>query len=152
MNSLSKTIPVVLGKGEKYPGVYPLVYQESFRQLTNFQFFDFEHGNDFPIFGKAVDIFGDGSLWAIQTPGHTKGHISYIANGKDGIVLISGDVSITKAGWEKNIPSGDYSENIALNASSFRQLKEFSIKYQIKNIYFGHESDEFPIIYSGEEK
>lgn len=42
---------------------------------------DFEKGVDFGPFDKAIDVFGDNSLIAISTKGHTKDHIAYFVNG-----------------------------------------------------------------------
>ena len=42
---------------------------------------NFTEGIDLPPFGKGVDVFGDGSLWAISSSGHSKGHVMYFING-----------------------------------------------------------------------
>ena len=46
--------------------------------------------------GPSGDLLGDGSLWAISTPGHTKGHISYLINGLDGPILLTMDASFIR--------------------------------------------------------
>jgi glyoxylase-like metal-dependent hydrolase (beta-lactamase superfamily II) len=42
--------------------------------------------------GPSVDIFGDGSFWAISVPGHTDDDIAYLINGPTAI-LLTGDAS-----------------------------------------------------------
>jgi N-acyl homoserine lactone hydrolase len=37
-------------------------------------------------FEGVIDVFGDGSLFAILTPGHTAGHLSYLARTPTGVV------------------------------------------------------------------
>ena len=42
--------------------------------------------------GPGVDLFGDGSFWAISVPGHTDDDIAYLINGATP-VLLTGDAS-----------------------------------------------------------
>lgn len=46
-----------------------------------------------------IDIFGDGSIFAVHTPGHTPGSTAYVVNAVDGVHLITGDAIHTAAGW-----------------------------------------------------
>ena len=54
------------------------------------------------------DIFGDGSLTLISTPGHTPGHQSLLVRlPKTGAILLSGDAVHFRANWEaRRIPAG----------------------------------------------
>ena len=47
-----------------------------------------------------LDVFGDGSFFAILSPGHTKGHTAFLARTTAGPVLMTGDTSHTRWGWE----------------------------------------------------
>ena len=49
-------------------------------------------------FDGVIDVFGDGSLLAILTPGHTAGHVSYLARTPTGPVLLTGDACHTRWG------------------------------------------------------
>ncbi|MSP48936.1 MAG: N-acyl homoserine lactonase family protein [Alphaproteobacteria bacterium] len=53
------------------------------------------------------DVFGDGSVVIVSTPGHTPGHQSLMVNlPKTGVVLLSGDAVHFKDNWDhKRIPS-----------------------------------------------
>jgi glyoxylase-like metal-dependent hydrolase (beta-lactamase superfamily II) len=42
-------------------------------------------------FGRALDLFGDGSVHAVYTPGHTVGHVSYVVRTAGSEVLVAGD-------------------------------------------------------------
>jgi N-acyl homoserine lactone hydrolase len=55
------------------------------------------------------DVFGDGSLMIISTPGHTPGHQSLLVRlPKTGKVLLSGDAVHFRANWEnRRVPSGN---------------------------------------------
>lgn len=48
---------------------------------------------------SAVDVFGDGSVFALQAPGHTPGSTAYLVNAVDGVHLITGDAIHTREGW-----------------------------------------------------
>ncbi len=48
-------------------------------------------------FEKAVDLFGDGSLMLLSTPGHSAGHLSIIARLAVGEAFIAGDAIYTMA-------------------------------------------------------
>jgi N-acyl homoserine lactone hydrolase len=53
--------------------------------------FDSEAANSFAGFGRAFDVFGDGSVRVVFTPGHTKGHMSVVLQTDSGEVLVAGD-------------------------------------------------------------
>lgn len=145
--SLPDEIPYVYGDGEREESFFPLVYSDFFENKTNLQKIDFSLAQDMPILGRCIDIFGDGSFWAVSTPGHTKGHISYIINGKERQTLITGDICITKKGFELDVETGKFSSNIEEARKSFVKIKEFIKKYSFINVIFGHETDKFKIEY-----
>jgi N-acyl homoserine lactone hydrolase len=72
-----------------------------------------------------TDVFGDGSVTLVSTPGHTPGHQSLLVHlRKSGFILLSGDVVHLEENFEKNIvPSLNTSkpESIASMARA-RQL------------------------------
>ncbi len=47
--------------------------------------------DSYSTFGRAFDLFGDGSIRLVYTPGHTEGHQSAIVRLKDREVLLAGD-------------------------------------------------------------
>lgn len=57
-----------------------------------------------------IDIFGDGSIFALHTPGHTPGSTAYIVNADDGAHFIIGDAIHTREGWR-----GERTEYIAIS-------------------------------------
>lgn len=145
--SLPDEIPFVYGDGECETNFFPLVYSNFLKNKMNLQKIDFSMGQNMPMLGNCVDIFGDGSFWAFSTPGHTKGHTSYIINGKETQAVITGDVCVSKKGFELGIETGKYSLNIEEGRKSFFKIKEFMKQYPYLKIIFGHETDEFKIEY-----
>ena len=101
--------------------------------------FNHNHAVDMPLLGKCVDIFGDGSLWAISTPGHTPGHMAFLVNSDSGPVLLTGDACLMKAGFELGIGPGIYSKNIEEAQKSLDKLTAFAEKYPAVKVVFGHQ-------------
>lgn len=62
------------------------------------------------------DLFGDGSLTLISTPGHTPGHESLLVHlPKTGYVVLSGDVAHFQSNWDNRIvPSENYDKAASL--------------------------------------
>ncbi len=145
--SLSNEIPFIFGKGEKEINFFPIVYSKFLSEKHDKQFFDFDNAVDMPIIGKCIDVFGDASFWAISTPGHTKGHVSYLINGKDGQVLIAGDACILKVAYENKIEPGTFSEDISLGRTTFLKMCDFAENYKNLKIIFGHETEEHTVTY-----
>jgi N-acyl homoserine lactone hydrolase len=53
--------------------------------------FDSDAANSFAGFGRSFDVFGDGSVRVVFTPGHTRGHMSVVLRTASGEVLLAGD-------------------------------------------------------------
>ncbi len=62
------------------------------------------------------DVFGDGSLIILSTPGHTPGHQSLLVRlPKTGPVLLSGDAVHFKSNWEnRGVPVNNFSKDLTL--------------------------------------
>src|SRR5262249_51904946 len=62
------------------------------------------------------DVFGDGSVTIISTPGHTPGHQSLLVKlTKTGAVLLTGDAVHFKENWEnRRVPEGNTSKEQTL--------------------------------------
>jgi len=52
--------------------------------------------DSFATFGRGVDVFGDGSVRLVFTPGHTLGHMSVILRLKEREALVAGDAIYTR--------------------------------------------------------
>jgi glyoxylase-like metal-dependent hydrolase (beta-lactamase superfamily II) len=53
--------------------------------------FDSDDANSFSGFARSLDVFGDGSVRVVFTPGHTLGHLSVVLQTESGEVLVAGD-------------------------------------------------------------
>jgi N-acyl homoserine lactone hydrolase len=63
--------------------------------------FDGPTADSFTSFGRAVDLFGDGSVRLVSTPGHSAGHLSVVLRLAGGEALLCGDAAYTRAAVER---------------------------------------------------
>jgi N-acyl homoserine lactone hydrolase len=89
---------------------------------------------------SVLDVFGDGSLFALHVPGHTEGSLAFLARTTKGPALILGDVCHTAWGWNHGVEPGSYSEDQARNASSLQALKALASRHPALAIHPGHQS------------
>ena len=64
----------------------------------DYRTFDFEsrETESFANFGRSFDLFGDGSVRAVFTPGHTLGHTSFVLRLREREILIAADAAYTE--------------------------------------------------------
>ncbi len=136
---LPKDIPYVVGKGEKYHEYKPFFYGDYLKGVETLYEIDFKDAQNMSFLGRCVDIFGDGTLWAVSTPGHTKGHISFLINAKKGPILIAGDVCFIKSNFKKGIGPSSYTEDVRANQESLDKMLEFKRRYPQIKVICGHE-------------
>jgi N-acyl homoserine lactone hydrolase len=91
------------------------------------QEFQFTKDPDAKLEG-VIDVFGDGSLFAILTPGHTAGHV-YLARTPTGPVLFTGDACHTRWGWEHGVEPGSFTFERESERKSLLQLKALSERH-----------------------
>lgn len=136
--ALSKAIRYVVGKGDAYVNYWLLYQGDHLAGVPYLEEINFKGAPVIPPLGPVVDLFGDGSLWAISTPGHSKGHVSYLVNGAKGPVLLTGDASHTRWGFEHDVEPGwatDRDEALR----SLEMLRAFAAAYPQVKVVFGHE-------------
>lgn len=91
-------------------------------------------------FAGVVDIFGDGSLWALSVPGHTRGSTAYVARTPKGAVLLTGDTCHTAWGWENDVEPGSFTADHAGNAQSLERLRTLVREHPTIDVRLGHQS------------
>jgi N-acyl homoserine lactone hydrolase len=90
-------------------------------------------------FAGVVDVFGDGSFWALWTPGHTPGSTSYLARTAKGPVLFTGDTSHTSWGWDNDVEPGSFTADQAQNADSLARLRRLVKEHPAIEVRLGHQ-------------
>jgi glyoxylase-like metal-dependent hydrolase (beta-lactamase superfamily II) len=71
--------------------------QRQFDHAFDFRMLDFHsrESESFASFGRSLDVFGDGSVRLVSTPGHTAGHMSVVLRLAGREALIAGDAIYT---------------------------------------------------------
>src|SRR5262249_23760135 len=114
-----------------------------FSGKSKFSGIDFSFAPVMAPLGPSVDLFGDGSLWAISVPGHTDDDIAYLINGATPI-LLTGDAS--HFAWAFNAGVAARGWNQAGTVSAYRSLallRAFATAYSSVRLVYGHEAGPF---------
>lgn len=101
--------------------------------------FQLNEGRQSLAIGEVVDIFGDGSAFAISAPGHTPGSTAYLLRTPKGPVLLTGDTSHTRWGWEHGVEPGSYTADQPTNLKSLQMLEELVKRHPAMDVRFGHQ-------------
>jgi glyoxylase-like metal-dependent hydrolase (beta-lactamase superfamily II) len=85
-----------MGGGEQ-AGAAPRVREGAVRPPFDYRTVDFDasEAESFATFGRALDLFGDGSVRLVSTPGHTRGHLSVVLRLANRDALVAGDAIYT---------------------------------------------------------
>lgn len=141
MSELPAAVPVYVGPGEaKTRAFMHLFTQGSIDRLIGErgplqELHIVPAGDGFGV----VDLFGDGSLFAVSIPGHTAGSLAFVARTPRGPVLLTGDGSHTRWGWEHDVGPGTFSEDHAGSAASFKALRQLVSRHPTTDVRFGHQ-------------
>ena len=88
------------GSSGRLKGYWPRQFDHAFDWRT----LDFESpdSGSYATFGRAFDLFGDGSVRVVSTPGHTEGHMSVVLRLRNRSVLLTGDATYTRQTLEQS--------------------------------------------------
>lgn len=90
-------------------------------------------------FEEVCDVFGDGSVFVVRTPGHTPGHNSFILNAVGGPVLMTFDAAQRQINLDEVIaPIGDYDAA----KETLTCLKSYVDQYPRTRVFFSHDPDQ----------
>jgi glyoxylase-like metal-dependent hydrolase (beta-lactamase superfamily II) len=104
--------------------------------------FDSDEVSSFVSFGRSLDLFGDGSVRLVYTPGHTLGHMSVVARVQDGDVLIAADAAYTMRTLRESVmPYGPQDEHEFRR--SLREVQRYGEQNPSAVIVPGHDLDAF---------
>ena len=114
-----------------------------FSGKSKFSSLDFSAAPVMAPLGRSIDLFGDGSLWAISVPGHTDDDIAYLINGPQA-ALLTGDASHFGWAFEAGVaPRGWNQAGTARGYESLALLHAFAKTYPGIRLVFGHERSSF---------
>jgi len=90
-------------------------------------------------FEAVVDVFGDGTVWALWVPGHTSGSTAYLVRTPRGPVLLTGDACHTRWGWEHDVEPGSFSSDRPRSAQSLARLRRLAAEHPSIEVRLGHQ-------------
>ena len=90
-------------------------------------------------FEAVTDVFGDGTVFAISVPGHTSGSTAYLVRTTKGPVLLTGDASHTRWGWEHGVEPGTYTDDQTKNLQNLIRLKYLVARHPGIEVRLGHQ-------------
>jgi glyoxylase-like metal-dependent hydrolase (beta-lactamase superfamily II) len=96
----------------------------------------------FATFGRSFDLFGDGSIRLVSTPGHTAGHQSVVVRLRDREALLCGDAAYTR----RTIDHGLVPHHMQDEHNFRRSLREIRAYAQMTPsalLVPGHDAEEF---------
>jgi glyoxylase-like metal-dependent hydrolase (beta-lactamase superfamily II) len=138
--ALPDNILYIAGDGEKSFSIKGLLQPNHFEKNDTIYMLDFnsKESQTLPL-GKVIDIFGDQTLWAISTPGHSKGHVSYLVNTQDHPILIAGDACILNKSMEIGVGPSASSKNLELAQDTFDNILNFVNNNPTVEVWAGHD-------------
>jgi N-acyl homoserine lactone hydrolase len=138
IRELPKNIPYLVGKGE-IEQYQPEICGNFLKDLETLYEIDFSKLEKMQPLGYCADLLGDGSIWAVSTPGHTKGHISYLINGLEGPTFLTMDACFIQDNLKLKIAPSDYTWNIEMAQKSLDMILEFLAAHPEVRAICGHE-------------
>ena len=108
----------------------------------DYRLLDFEgpDAESFSGFARSFDVFGDGSVRTVYTPGHTLGHMSVVLRTESGEVLVAGDaIELRRTLDDDHLPYRTEDEH--LFRRSLREIRQYATETPGAVIVPGHDWD-----------
>ena len=110
---------------------------------SSIRLLDMSTGVALAPFSHVIDVFGDGTFWAVSTPGHTLDHLAYLINTSPIPVLIVGDAELTSWAMKdgilvSTIDGARGKQEVQRSAS---MIREFHALHPHVQIWFSHDED-----------
>ncbi|USD61634.1 MBL fold metallo-hydrolase [Vibrio sp. SCSIO 43140] len=130
----------VIADEKEYDFIARLSNTALFTEDYDWHGIDFTKGSKIAPFTSVVDVFGDGAVWAVSTPGHTKGHTSYLLNTTQGIKFVVGDASHFGYAYDNNYAPAALSGELRQQAAeTLASIKTFASQHPDIKLIFGHQ-------------
>ena len=100
--------------------------------------------DSFASFGHAIDLFGDGSVRLLSTPGHTKGHMSVLLRLRSGReLLLTGDAAYSRATIERELVPL-FCDDVHRYQRSLREIRRYLESTPSALVVCGHDPESWP--------
>ncbi len=140
--SLPAESPVYFAKGERTV-LSRLLCGNHLRGKRSVHVIDMEPGHAMSPFSCVLDVFGDGTFWAVSTPGHTRDHLAFLINSSPTPVLVVGDAELTTWAMQDEIlvsTVGGARGKREVERSA-AMIREFHATHPQVQIWFSHDED-----------
>ena len=94
----------------------------------------------FGPFGDGVDLFGDGRVYLVSTPGHSAGQLSVLVDTGAGWVLLASDVGYAAKSWEEGLLPG-LTDDVAEAEASLSWVRDFAERDDCLGVIANHDPD-----------
>jgi glyoxylase-like metal-dependent hydrolase (beta-lactamase superfamily II) len=120
-------------------------HQRHFDHAFDWRAIDFEARavDSFASFGRGVDVFGDGSVRLVSTPGHTFGHMSVLARLRDRELLITADAMYSRASLTDDLHPLFY-EDLHVYRRSLDEIRRYVEQTPTAVVIPGHDPESWP--------
>lgn len=136
---IPQDVPVYAGKGETHGREFSHAFTAS---ITDQALSGHPAVREWKFPGDTrgvIDVFGDGSFFALQVPGHTSGSTAYLARTTKGPVLMVGDTCHTSWGWQHGVEPGSFTADQKANRESLTWLRELVREHPSIQVRLGHQ-------------
>jgi N-acyl homoserine lactone hydrolase len=114
--------------------------KRQFDHAFDYRLVDFEgpDASSFSGFARSFDVFGDGSVHMVYTPGHTRGHCSFVLRTAGGEVLVAGDAMYLRRTLDDDhLPYRTEDEHVFRR--SLREIRQYATETPGARIIPGHD-------------
>jgi N-acyl homoserine lactone hydrolase len=123
-------------------GQYHGYVKRQFDHGFDYRLLDFEgpDAQSFSGFARSFDVFGDGSVRTVYTPGHSLGHMSVVVRTARGEVLVAADaIYLRRTLDDMHLPYRTEDEH--LFRRSLREIRQYATETPEATIVPGHDWD-----------
>jgi N-acyl homoserine lactone hydrolase len=126
--AISHVHPDHSGNVDEFPDATVIIQKAEWDYATGLPRSPFSAEHKMQLIEGDKDLFGDGSLTSLSTPGHTPGHQSLLVQlEKTGYVVLSGDVAHFQSNWDnRRVPAfnSDKAQSLASMEKIARVVNE----------------------------
>jgi N-acyl homoserine lactone hydrolase len=98
----------------------------------------------FASFGRTVDLFGDGAIRLLSTPGHTKGHMSVLLRLESGReLLVAADAAFSQRTIDEDLLPL-FVDDVHRYRRSLREIRRFLEQTPSAEVICGHDPERWP--------
>lgn len=139
LDALDNNIMIIMDKYER-KGVPKLLVSRHFKGKKNIKYLNFDNSMNIDPFDEVLDIFGDCSILAISTRGHTAGHVSYLINDVTQPLLIVGDAIMNYEAFLYGVESQAIGRKAKqMTKESHQNISDFLTQYPGVKIVYSHD-------------